>query len=371
MLDQDQVVALLQQSGPWTFAYVDGPGEEPQVVEEARQDSIRRRLEAAGAPADDVEIIAGALRERIGLAAPSTRYLLARNGRLEIDESMAGARLGPEHTGHDAIPPLAPLVRHSDDQLHYLVVETGRDGAEVRWERAGRTPDLVKDVEGRTDALPKVQTGGLSQARYQRTSEEIWKLNQREVAETVNELVRANAPAFLVLSGDVRARQLLLGDLSEAAQQLLVEVDAHTRAAGADEEVLESAIAEELESHRDEAVAEASDRAEAENGRRGAHGIPEVVEALQQAQVETLLLDVRLLESDQLLDALDAPPWVGYEDDLDVGIVAKVAVAEALVRAALLTGARVLIAEDEPAQEDAPREDRAPRPPMAVLRWPQ
>ncbi|WP_300266751.1 Vms1/Ankzf1 family peptidyl-tRNA hydrolase [Microbacterium sp.] len=316
-------------------------------------------------------MITRALRERPGLPAPSTRYLLARDGTLEVDESLPGPRVGPEHTGHDAIPPLLALVRHSDDRLHYLVVETGRDGAEVRRERAGRIPELVEEIEGRTDALPKVHAGGLSEARYQRTSEEIWKLNQREVADTVNALVRENAPAFLIVSGDVRARQLLRDELSDAARRLVVDVEAHTRAAGADDGLLDSAIAEELESHHDEAVADASDRADVDNGRRGAHGIPEIVAALQQAQVETLLLDARLAESDQLLDALEAPPWVGSDDDLDVGIVARVPAAEALVRAAILTDARILIAGDEPDAEDAPREHRAPRPPLAVLRWPR
>lgn len=371
MFDRDRMAALLEENGPWTFAYVDGPGEEPQVTEEARQDSVRRRLEAEGAPDADVEVIARALRERTGLPAPSTRYLLARGGQLEIDESLPGARVGPEYTGHDAIPLLVPLMRHNDDRLHYLVVETSRDGAEVRWEHAGRAPEIIEEIEGRTDALPKVHTGGLSQARYQRTSEEIWKLNQREVAETVDDLVRDNALAFVVISGDVRARQLLRAELSGATQQLIVEVEAHTRAPGSDEEALESAIDEEIASHHDEAVTEASDRAEADHGRRGAHGVPEVVEALQQAQVETLLLDARLLDSDQLLDALDAPPWVGFEDDLDVGIIAKVSVAEALVRAAILTDARILVVEDEPGAEDAPLEHRAPRPPLAVLRWPR
>lgn len=371
MVDQTRVAALLQEGGPWTFAYVDGPGDEPQVVEEAKQDSVRRRLEASNAPAADLEVIAGALRERAGLPAPSTRYLLARNGQLEIDESLPGARIGPERTGCEAVPPLLPLVRHDDDRLHYVVVETGREGAEVRWERAGRAPNLVEDIEGRTDALPKVHTGGLSQARYQRTSEEIWKLNQREVAAAVDELVRDRAPAFVIISGDVRARQLLRNELAEATAQIVVEVDAHTRAAGSDDETLESAIAEEIDSQHGEAIADASDRADAAHGRRGAHGISEVVEALQQAQVETLIMDARLVESDQLLDALDAPPWVGFEDDLDVGIVARVQVAEALTRAAILTGAQVLLSEDEPADEDAPREDRAPRPPLALLRWPQ
>ena len=371
MSDRERLTALLQEEGPWTFAYVDGPGEEPQVVEEAREDSVRRRLEDAGAPGDDVEVIADALRERAGLPAPSVRYLLARGGRIEIDESLPGGRIGPEQIGHDALPPLLPLVRHQDDRMHYVVVETGRDGGEVRWERAGRTAEIAREIEGRTDALPKVQTGGLSQPRYQRTSEEIWKLNQREIAEAVNELVRDRSPAFVVVSGDVRARQLLLDELGDVPHQSIVEVDAHTRADGADEDALESAIAEELQSQRDSAVADASDRADVGHGRRGAHGVREVVEALQQAQVETLLMDARLLETDQLLDALDAPPWVGFADDLDVGIVAQMQVAEALTRAAVLTGSRVLIQEDDPAEEDAPRADRAARPPLAVLRWPQ
>lgn len=369
MADLSRLAALLGDPGPWTYAYVDGPGQEPQVVEESREDAVRRRLDDARAPEADADAITRALRTRPGLPAPSTRYLLVRAGELELDEELAGARFGPEIIGHGPVPPVLPLLRHEDADVGYLVVETGREGAQVRAERAGRRPDVVEDVEGRTDALPKVQAGGWSHARYQRTSEEIWKLNQTEVAEHVDRLVREREPAFIVIAGDVRARQYLRDGLSPASAELLVEVDVHTRAAGADDSALETAIAEELETHHDEDLTEAEDRAEEGHGRRGAHGVGEVIDALQQARVDTLLLDARMLDSDERLDALAAPPWVGRGDPLGVGSLGTVPAAEALTRAAVLSGARVLVAEDEPDEPDAPREDRPPRPPLAVLRW--
>lgn len=55
---------------------------------------------------------------------------------------------------------------------------------------------------------------------------------------------------------------------------------------------------------------------------------------------------------------------------LDEQIVDHLPEAEALARAALLTGAEVVVAEDDQDEAEA-RGDRGPREPVAVLRWPE
>ena len=370
MTEIGAITDLLRRQGPWTVAYVDGPGPEPQVVEEKKQDAVRRSLEDSGASDADAEAIASALRSGTGLPSPSARYLVAKDGRIVLDAALDGARHGAEIVAHSPVPPLLPLLSHQGADVEYLVVETGREGAQLRWERAGRSAAPALDVEGRDDALPKVQAGGWSHAKHQRTSEQIWKLNQREVAEAVDRTVREVRPAFIAIAGDVRARQLLLAELAEESRAIAVEVDAHTRAAGSDDTALESAIDEELDQLETDDVSDARDRAQTDHGRRGADGIPAVMKVLQEAAVDTLVLDERLWDDDRTLDALTDIPWVDDGDRLGVGSLGRIPAADALARAALLTDARVLVEQDAFDEPDEEREQRAVREPLAVLRWP-
>lgn len=363
---------LLTGRGPSTVVYIDGPSARPQVAEEARRDAVIDRVRKSGAPEADIAAIEGALPRHDGTPSPSARYLLARGGRIELDLTFPGGRLGPELVSSGPAPLLLPLLRHLARGVRYLVIETGREGAEVRLERADRhAPEQVEDVEGRADSLTKVQAGGWSHARYQRSAEEVWKHNQSEVAEVVDRIVEQQRPDFIVLAGDLRARQILKDGLGEAAAELVTEYEAHTRAEGADDEGLARAVAEIAERRRSEEIEAVVDRAQAGGGSSGARGVSAVVEALQQARVDTLLLDARLAEAERTLRALDAEPWVseGAPDGLAARTLCELPVAEALARAAVLTGARVLFREERFAAVDEPRGEEAAQEPIAALRW--
>jgi hypothetical protein len=372
MSDHGDLERLLAERGPWTVAYGDGPSDLPEPDELARRRTVKDGVENAGAPAADIAAIEEALRRGTGLPSPSTRYLLVRDGQVELDESFAGPRHGPERFFHGAVPLLVPLLHHRVQDAVYLVAETGREGARVRLERGGAAvPESVEEVEGRTDSLPKVQAGGWSQARYQRHSEEIWRDNQDDVAETVERLVSEHQPRFIVVSGDLRARQLLLEKLNVETRGLVVEVDAHTRAAGSSDAAVEEAVADALDRELRDDEAQALDQAAAAAHRLAAHGVREITPLLQRAQVDTLILDDDIVDSERTLEALDDSPWVaeGDDDEYATRSLGRVPAGDALARAAILTGARVLVTSEhlEPGE---PRPDRPPREPVAVLRWP-
>ncbi|MDQ0644269.1 baeRF2 domain-containing protein [Microbacterium murale] len=371
-MSDSRLMGLLTRPGPWTCAYVDGPGMLPQVEEEALRRSVRERLEEIGAPAEDASAIESALESRNGMPSPSARVVLASAGRVEFDQGFVGARTGPERLSYGPVPTILPLLRHLSAATRYIVVETSRDGADIRLETSGRRgSDAESEVEGGTGNLTKVQAGGMAHAAYHRYAENVWKHNQSEVAAAVSGLIREQHPTFVAISGDVRARQLLIESLTDAERELIVEVDVHTRADGADSTELDSAIAESIAERMRITVTEVRDRAATDNGSGGAEGIGEVTAALQQARVETLLLDSRMLDDGRTLLALDPAPWVAADESESLGavVVDSIPAAEALARAAILTDARVLIDEDEPAEEDAPRESRPVRDPLAVLRW--
>ncbi|MBW9092185.1 hypothetical protein JNB62_00645 [Microbacterium jejuense] len=372
MTDTLDLERLLAEQGPWTTAYIDGPSDLPEPDELARRRAVREAVENAGAPAADVEALDAALAWATGIPSPSSRFLLIRDGTVELDESFAEPRHGPERFSHRAAPAVIPLLSHLSHDVGYLVVETGRDGATIRAAHTGAAaPERTEDVEGSTDSLPKVQVGGWSQARYQRHTEEVWSQNHDEVAETLDRWVRERQPRFVVVSGDVQARRLLLERISPTTLDLVVEVDANTRAAGASQEPVDDAIADAARTAVGEDEAAALDDAAAEGHRRGAYGVREITPALQQARVDTLLLDESIADAERTLEALAEAPWVaeGDDDEYSATSLGRVPAGDALARAAILTGARVLVSVEDLAPGE-PRPDGPQREPVAVLRWP-
>jgi len=363
---------LLAEPGTWTTVYTDGPQGEPPGAVESRMRSLKDRLRDAGVPDDDADAVLSALPDDTGLAAPSARWLLARDGEIVADEGFGSARRGAERITHGSFPDVVPLLRHRGGERRILVVETSRDGADLRLERLGRAePEHAEQIEGEQSPITKVSPGGWSQARFQRSVEEVWQHTQSDVADAVDRIVRERRPEHVFVTGDAQARGLLLENIEGGTLDLVVEVDADTRADGADDQSLIDAIDETVAAAHDDAIAAARDRAAEQNARNGASGLAEVVAALQQAQVETLLIDERMADAADTLLALPATPWVarGDGDAFDAGPGNPLPAIEALVRAAVLTDAEVLFVEDEP-DEGQPRSDASARPPLAVLRWP-
>ncbi|MFD5225964.1 Vms1/Ankzf1 family peptidyl-tRNA hydrolase [Microbacterium sp. NPDC058342] len=368
-LDMHEVLA---EPGAWTTVYTDGPQGEPPGAVESRMRSLKDRLRDAGVPDDDADAVLAALPDDTGLPAPSARWLLVRAGDIVADEGFSSARRGLERITHGSFPDIVPLVRHRGAQRRILVVETGRDGAELSLERLGRAePEHTEQVEGDQQPITKVNPGGWSQARFQRSVEEVWQHTQSDVADAVDRIVRERQPDHVFVTGDAQARGLLLENIEGGTLDLVVEVDADTRADGADDQSLRDAIDETVSIAHDDAISAVRDRAAEQDARNGASGLADVVGALQQAQVQTLLLDERMADDEDTLLALSATPWVALTaaDAFDAGPGTPVPAVEALVRAAVLTDAEVLFVEDEP-DDGEPRSDRGPQPPRAVLRWP-
>jgi hypothetical protein len=360
---------LLTRPGPWTSLYLDGPDGSPARDREARRTSLRDRMLRAGAPEPDVDAALDVLGDE-GPPAPSARIVLVRDGAVELNEFHPGPRLGPEVIVHGRVPRVVPLLRERD-QVPYLIVEVGREGGQLRLAHgtAGTVDDSV-EVEGRTDTLTKVQAGGWSHARYQRAAEEVWRANADEVAEAVERMVREHDPAFVIVSGDVRARELLLEELSPESAERVVEVATHTRAAGASSESLDAEIGLQLDEQRERERQDLLSRSATGGGRRGERGLGAVVHALQQAQVESVLLDPR--GDERSLLALDGPPWIATDpgERLSTEVLEEVPAIEGLARAAILTGARVLFLDPEPDDPASPRSAQAPHEPVATVRWP-
>ena len=364
---RSRLTEAVRVPGSWSTLYLDlsGDRENPEGLQESRRRSVQDRLRAAGAGDATVRAVDDALGTPTGLPSPFSRYLLVRDGVVAADEPIPGPANGPEVLEVGDLPSLAPLIRAGVDEFAYLVVQVSRDGGDIAVHRTGAFfPELETTLTGRTDTLHKAASGGWAQLNHHEHVEELWKQTQGELSAEIDRIVQEARPRLIVVAGDLRARGLLLGALGERSRSIAVEYPKDTRNDGTDGAALAAFAAEQV------AAVERRDREDAVDLLRtrlgqerpaADRGLAGVVEALRQGQADTVFVDVAALADERLL-ALGEVPWVAatQEDAGPAGVVLEVPAAEAVVRAALLTDARILLAPEGDLGASA----------AALLRWP-
>jgi hypothetical protein len=352
--------------GGWSTVHIDlsNDRETEQGIADTRRNSLRDRLVRAGAGDETAAAVEEALATPSRLPSPFHRFLLARDGRVVVDEAVPGYAPG-ETLEVGPLPRIAPLISTGVDEFAYIVVRTSRDGGDITVHRTGAFfPEARESVEGRTDTLHKVKGGGWAHLNQQEHVEELWKQTQQELSAEVDRLVLEVRPRLLVVAGDIKACGLLLDALAPASRAIAADLQTNVRSDGTDDSVLDTFVAEQL------ALVERRDREDAldlfrtragQERPAAADGVRAVAEALRQAQVDTLFVDVTALEGETLL-ALDDVPWLACdaEDAGPAAVVGEVPAVEALLRAALLTDARVLTASHVDTGAGT----------AALLRWP-
>lgn len=341
---------LYRLGGPWCTAYVDAGTGTVDTLEAAdvRPGNIRATLEAAGASPADLDAMEQALQPEAGVPSPVSRFVLVHQGKAELNEVLPGDRVGAERISVDPIPDLLPLVKHRPEEFPYVVAEVSREHGEIRLHYAGAgAPASTQEVQGESEHVSKFQGGGWAHLRFQHHTEDVWRRNADQVAEEIDRVVSSSGARLVVLAGDIHARRLVQEQLSKASQALVSVIDSHTHTAGADNALLEDQVNQRVAEQWATEQQEIMDRLAMQEGQanpESATGIGAVVHALQQAQVEVLILDEAAL-SERTLLALDAEPWIATaeEESLGANVLGKVPAPAALLRAAALTDARVLL----------------------------
>lgn len=360
---------LYRKPGPWVTVYTDASTGTVDSLhaDDVRPDNIATALEQAGASKEDRKAVAEALRlSAKGMPDPVARLIVVANGSVELDEFLPGPLALPEMTTVDKVPDLCPLLWHRPDDFAYVVAEVGRDGGEIHLRRAnGLQDDDMTHIEGETENLKKVPSGGWSQGRYQHRTENIWKANAADIAGEIDKVVRNCRARLLVVAGDIRARNLVAEQLSEQSKEILTIVESHSRTEGADK----GAYAQEINKRVAECIArrqtqllERLNNQKSRPNPESTEGIGSVVHALQQAQVDTLLLESAGLNGHRLL-ALGSEPWTAEVDGETAGapVLGEVQAPSSLLRAAVLTDAEVAL---------FPSGALDGGPVAALLRWP-
>jgi hypothetical protein len=226
-----------------------------------------------------------------------------------------------------ALPHPLPLAVQLGERVPWLRVVVDRTGADLLAAPTGSVPRAMRVPGPERYPLRKAAPGGWSQPRYQRAAEETWDRNAARVSEVVGNLAAQVRARVLLLAGDVRERALVAEHLAEELPPgiRVVQTDAGSRAEGAAEQPLaeatDSAVRDEAARQRD-AVLDAY-RQECGRASRGmaptaaSVGLPEVVEALREGKVDTLLVDPDELAS--AASAMDCRLWVGVEPE-QIGI---------------------------------------------------
>ena len=315
---------------------------------ELRVRALTGRLTDQGAP----ETVVTAVRERLleanegGEAGTwhGRALVVASDGSVVLDDVL-GDRPRREVADWAPQPDLLPVLGQLAGRVPHVVAIADRIGADISVATLPGQPVEEIEVDGRTLHLHKVQVGGWAHLRYQHRSENQWTANMEQVAAQITSLVRRLRPSFVLIAGEVRARQLLADQASGAWSDLIVSIDEGGRPEGADRGVVDERAALLVAEHEARELARTTEQIEA----AGAHGLAvtgteAVVEALRKGQVETLVLADEPVD-EKLLVGDDPLTLAADQHDMDaLGTHGRVVPHDrALLAAAVATSAAVVV----------------------------
>lgn len=354
-IDRHMLEAVLRTAEPVASVYL---GAAPDVANEyqfswdTRWRPLATTLREQGADEATVAALEAAV------AAPATNRAARGSGQVaafaQDGRVLALVVLpdlpGPDAARYSAPADVLPLLMWKQERPPYVLVVIDRTGADLESSIGAGSVTVRSAVEGPDDEIERNAPGGwegLTQGRYQRRAEDSWAHNAATVAEAVASALQRTEAHALVVAGDVRATQLLLGRLPTWVHQSVVvkRVNGSRAADGSQRsrpEVVAGAVREAVEEH----TAALWQRFLEERSLHGlaVAGAHATLGALAEGRVATLLVSAEP-EDDmeawmgpaptevQPTDQPD-PPWAGARR----GPLACVA-----VRAAVLTGAQVRV----------------------------
>lgn len=352
----DRISALFDDPGPFASAYVevsraDTGGHAVELAARAAHDE----LVGLGAPAGLAEEVRGRLAIVAHWAAPVSRCVVVSERGILLDELTAVHRAQPSHA-FGPLPDLAEWVQDASIVVPYVLALVDHRGGRVEtYADGGAQPSRTDDVTDDSPWIHRVSDGGMSEARMQRSTDEVWAANARAISTEIRRQVTAG-PDLLVLAGDVRSRQLVADDLSDLSAQV-VQLEHGGRAEDGGDAALQGEIREVL---RGALITERLDRLhelgqQLGRGDRMAAGVGDVAEAFVRGQVDTLYLDPKAAAEHELDPA--AYPGLSFGA---VEVSGRVRADQAMVALACLTSADVITAGTE---------HLFGTPVAAVLRW--
>jgi hypothetical protein len=342
----DRLRQVFEQSGPYLTLHLDvgRTDEHGRDQIESRWTSIRHELEEAGLPEELVEEVGDSLHENTHLSGEVRRTIVAAGSRILLDSVQSGHNPHPEVVDVADLPHLAGWIDVEDQAYPFVLAVVDRTGGEVQAYRAtSRPPVDDKSVIGETFLITKVSTGGWAHRKVQQRVENRWQENAALVAEAIRDTAFGHGAATVLVGGEVRAR----AEVVKALQHLdhgfgsVIEIESGGFAEGASEEALWAEIHERLRDLVAAGDADVSARLDEGRGRGTgvATGLDEVLDALVQGQVDTLVADLETLAE----RSVEPRRHEGLPLPAPAGDAERLPADRVLVAAAALTGARLRV----------------------------
>jgi len=275
---------LYEDVGGYVSVYLDTSldAEDAARAIDLRWRSARERLARAGADEATLDALAPVITS---LGAPG-RAAFGRRGQVVLTEPLPHpprreiARMAP-------LPHVMPLLAQRGPRVPHLRVMARHDGGEIA---SVTGAGIVEDEEVTGPGWPvhKTKGGGWSQLRYQRSTEEAWEINAKELAGRVTAEARDMGAELIVVAGDPVARTLLVRHLGPDLRAISVIIEREV-----------TADSEQAARAADEAVAEHAERRARERFEhwrtqlahdRGVAGLAATMAALRDGAVAELLL---------------------------------------------------------------------------------
>ena len=350
---------LFQQSGPFATVVLDvsQDSENAPHGHELRTRAACESLAEQGADEQVVSAVSERLAETVHRPAPVSRLVVA-TGDGVVHDVTAGFRADQPVATWGPLPDLATWIARQDSVRHFVLVMVDHTGGSVAvYDSDVPQAEEETTVQGETEFVHKVPTGGWSALRYQHVTENVWAQNAEQVADEAVKAVRAGHHLVL-LAGDPQSRPHVLDTLA-GTPATVVELKTGSRAEDGGDEALQQAIREAL---MDQVVQSRLALTHELRDRLGrdhavATGTRDVTDAFVRGQVETLLLDPQPAAG-LTLDLSEHPGLAVGAGEL----TGEVRADQALVAAAVITGADVAV---------SPQATLGGAPVAALLRWDQ
>jgi len=260
-------------------------GEDAAEAVALRWPAAAQRLSEAGADQRSVSALGPRVADP-ARSAPGVAAFARADGAVAFAASLPNPPRR-EISRYAPLPHLMPLLAQRPPQVPHIQVRADRAGGEVV---AVRTLDDVtkEEVAGSNWPVHKTSVGGWSQARYQRSTEEAWAENAKQLAEAVTTAAAQIRAELIVVGGDIRARSLLLDHLSTALRNAAVIVD---REVGADSALMAEAAEEAVRARADEETRRRLEDFRARLGTgQATEGLTETLAALRDGQASDVFI---------------------------------------------------------------------------------
>jgi hypothetical protein len=312
---------------------------------ELRVRGIAEQLTGQGAPDAVVEAVrATLLQGNEGDSLKGRALVVASDGSVVLDQALVDAPLR-EVVDWSPQPDLMPVLRQLPGRVPHVVAVVDRVGADITYVGVPGEIEEQKTVDGDDFQIRKVAVGGWAHHRYQHNVENKWVHNADGVASEITSMVRRLSPRFVLVAGDVRARQILTDRATDLWKDLVVSMDEGGRAAGADRQPVDRRAGELVAEHEAQEIARTVEQVEG----AAAHGLSvigkePVVEALRKGQVETLVLAAEQEDGTLLVGRSPIELGVNQHDMDALGVHGEAVPADrALLAAAVASSAGVVV----------------------------